>query len=72
MEGAGGSCAALRPRPLLNPSLGPPHTRRIAAQQAGAKTVKDMGKVMKAVQAKAAGRADNKLVSTLVKEVLQG
>ena len=32
----------------------------------GATTKADMGKVMKAVQAKAAGRADNRLVSQLV------
>ena len=32
----------------------------------GATTKTDMGKVMKAVQAKAAGRADNRLVSQLV------
>ena len=34
--------------------------------EVGAKTKADMGKVMKAVQTKAAGRADNKLVSQIV------
>lgn len=36
----------------------------------GAKTKKDMGPVMKAVQAKAAGRADGKTVSGLVGKLL--
>ena len=36
----------------------------------GASTMKDMGKVMKEVTAKIAGRADSKIVSGLVKEAL--
>jgi hypothetical protein len=36
----------------------------------GAKEMKDMGKVMKEVTAQIAGRADGKLVSDLVKEIL--
>ena len=36
----------------------------------GAKTVKDMGPVMKEVQAKTAGAADNKIVSELVRAKL--
>ena len=36
----------------------------------GATSIKDMGKVMKEVTAKAAGRADGKLMSDLVKEKL--
>lgn len=36
----------------------------------GAKEMKDMGKVMKEVTAKVAARADGKLVSDLVKEIL--
>ena len=35
-----------------------------------ASSIKDMGKVMKAVGEKTAGRADNKVVSELVKKVL--
>lgn len=41
-----------------------------AIKETGASGVKDMGKVMKAVMAKAAGKADNKLVSDLVKKAL--
>ena len=37
-----------------------------AITELGATTKADMGKVMKAVQAKAAGRADNRLVSQIV------
>ena len=43
---------------------------REAIAQTGAQGAKDMGKVMKAVQAVIAGRADNKLVSELVKSSL--
>ena len=43
---------------------------REAVAETGAQGAKDMGKVMKAVAAKAAGRADNKLVSELVKKAL--
>ena len=39
---------------------------RATIAELGATTKTDMGKVMKAVQAKAAGRADNRLVSQLV------
>lgn len=38
--------------------------------ETGASSVKDMGKVMGAAQKAFAGRADNKLVSTIVKELL--
>lgn len=38
--------------------------------ETGASTVKDMGKVMGAAQKAFAGRADNKVVSTIVKELL--
>ncbi len=40
-------------------------------QELGASSMKDMGQVMKAVGAKTAGTADNKLVSQLVKANLQ-
>lgn len=47
---------------------------RTALQQiiseTGASSVKDMGKVMGAAQKAFAGRADNKVVSTIVKELL--
>jgi uncharacterized protein YqeY len=39
-------------------------------QELGATTKKDMGPVIKAVQAKAAGRADGKTISTLVGRLL--
>ena len=39
-------------------------------QEVGAQTKKDMGLVIKAVQAKAAGRADGKTISTLVGKLL--
>lgn len=42
-----------------------------ALKDTGAASPKDMGKVMGAVTAKTKGRADNKLVSTLVREALQ-
>ena len=41
-----------------------------AVKEAGAVTMKDMGKVMKIVTEKIAGRADNKRVSELVRTVL--
>lgn len=44
---------------------------KAAAEEAGAASPKDMGKVMGAVTAKTKGRADNKLVSQLVREYLQ-
>ena len=37
----------------------------------GAKSVRDMGKVMGAVTARTKGRADNKIVSDVVKKMLQ-
>ncbi|HAR44773.1 MAG: glutamyl-tRNA amidotransferase [Nitrospirae bacterium GWC2_57_13] len=43
---------------------------REAMAETGAQGAKDMGKVMKAVAAQAAGRADNKLLSELVKQAL--
>lgn len=42
-----------------------------AINTTGAKTAKEMGVVMKAVQAKTKGAADNKLVSEIVKSKLQ-
>lgn len=39
--------------------------------EVGAKSIKDMGAVMKAVSAKTAGSADNKLVSEAIKAKLQ-
>jgi uncharacterized protein YqeY len=42
-----------------------------AIAETGAKDVKDMGAVMKAVMAKAAGRADGKRASTRVREALE-
>lgn len=39
-------------------------------EQTGASSMKDMGKVMGAAQKAFAGKADNKLVSTMVKELL--
>jgi uncharacterized protein YqeY len=41
-----------------------------AIQETGAASKKDMGPVIKAVQAKAAGRADGKSISTLVGKLL--
>jgi uncharacterized protein YqeY len=43
---------------------------RAAIQELGATGKKDMGPVIKAVQAKAAGRADGKTISTLVGKLL--
>ncbi|MBQ7265879.1 MAG: GatB/YqeY domain-containing protein [Firmicutes bacterium] len=42
-----------------------------AISECGAGSMKDMGKVMSAVTAKTAGRADNKIVSGLVRAALQ-
>ena len=42
-----------------------------AIKSTGASSAKEMGAVMKAVQAKTQGRADNKIVSELVKSKLQ-
>jgi len=43
---------------------------REAISQTGAQGAKDMGKVMKALVPMVAGRADNKMVSELVKKIL--
>ena len=43
---------------------------REAIQETGATTKKDMGAVMKAAQAKAAGRAEGKVISALVSKLL--
>ena len=43
---------------------------RAAIQELGATTKKDMGPVVKAVQAKAAGRADGKSISSVVAKLL--
>jgi uncharacterized protein YqeY len=43
---------------------------REAVQEVGATTPKDMGKVMKVLMPRLQGRADGKLVNTIVKEVL--
>ena len=42
-----------------------------AISETGASTIKDMGKVMQAAKAKAAGRADNKVINDIVKELLK-
>jgi uncharacterized protein len=42
-----------------------------AMAETGAKTVKEMGIVMKAAQAKAGGAADNKILSEIIKSKLQ-
>ncbi|MCB0378038.1 MAG: GatB/YqeY domain-containing protein [Bdellovibrionales bacterium] len=42
-----------------------------AIKETGASSMKDMGKVMQAVLAKTQGAADNKLVSQIVKNILQ-
>jgi len=44
---------------------------KTAISEVGATTKADMGKVMKAVQAKTAGRADNRLVSQLIGSLLK-
>ncbi|GAA0078763.1 GatB/YqeY domain-containing protein [Clostridium sp. CTA-5] len=41
-----------------------------SAQEMGANSIKDMGKVMSAIKPKVVGRADGKLVSQIVKEYL--
>ena len=43
-----------------------------AVQEAGAKDAKDLGKVMKVLQPKVAGKADGKTVNQLVREALGG
>jgi hypothetical protein len=57
----------------LPPELSEEEIKKIieeAITATGAQELKDMGKVMKEVTAKVAGKADNKLVSDLVKERL--
>ena len=58
----------------LPQQLGRPEVEKLVAdviQALGAKTIKDMGSVMKEVTARAKGAADNKLVSELVRAKLQ-
>jgi uncharacterized protein YqeY len=43
---------------------------RATIQETGASSKKDMGAVIKAVQAKAAGRADGKTISSVVGRLL--
>ncbi len=45
---------------------------KAAVEQTGAATAKDMGKVMGALMPKVKGRADGKLVNTIVRSFLQG
>ena len=45
---------------------------KAAVAETGAATPKDMGKVMEALMPKVKGRADGKLVNTLVRSMLQG
>lgn len=42
-----------------------------AIVETGATTIKEMGKVMQAAKTKAAGRADNKVINDIVKELLK-
>ena len=42
-----------------------------AISETGATSIKDMGKVMGAAKTKAAGRADNKVINDIVKELLK-
>lgn len=42
-----------------------------AIKETGAETIRDMGKVMQAAKTKAAGRADNKVINDIVKEILK-
>jgi len=45
---------------------------KAAVEQTGAATPKDMGKVMGVLMPKVKGRADGKMVNTIVKSFLQG
>lgn len=57
----------------LPQQLGEEEIRQIvkeSAEELGANSIKDMGKVMSAVKPKVVGRADGKLVSQIVKEYL--
>lgn len=58
----------------LPEELNPEELKKIITETiatTGAQGLKDMGKVMKEVAVKVAGRADSKLVSDLVREILQ-
>lgn len=56
------------PKPLAPEEL--EQLVKTTIQEAGATSKKDMGPVIKAVQAKAAGRADGKTISSLVGKLL--
>jgi uncharacterized protein len=56
------------PKPLSGEEL--EHMVKTTIQELGARSKKEMGPVIKAVQAKAAGRADGKAISTLVGRLL--
>jgi uncharacterized protein YqeY len=43
-----------------------------AVKESGASSIKDMGKVMSVITPKVKGRADNKIVGSFVKKMLQG
>ena len=43
-----------------------------AIKETGASTIKEMGKVMSVITPKVIGRADNKIVGSFVKKMLQG
>ncbi|TYZ23419.1 GatB/YqeY domain-containing protein [Selenomonas ruminis] len=61
--------------PYLPAQLSEEEVREIvkaAVEQTGAATPKDMGKVMGALMPKVKGRADGKLVNTIVRSFLQG
>jgi uncharacterized protein YqeY len=62
--------AAYLPAELDDAALGELVSAAVA--EAGATSPRDMGPVMKLVMSKAAGRADGKRVSALVKEALSG
>ena len=59
---------AFLPQPFSNDEL--EQLVRATIQETGATSKKDMGAVIKAVQAKAAGRADGKSISTAVGKLL--
>ena len=59
---------AFLPQPFSNEEL--EQLVRATIQEIGATTKKEMGAVIKAVQAKAAGRADGKTISALVGKLL--
>jgi len=56
------------PQPFSAPEL--EQLTRAVIQELGASSKKDMGAVMKAIQARAAGRADGKTISSLVGQLL--